>query len=59
MARALEAHARDPKANPLPPEFPKDPVEWMKRRDFSDGGTIPKVGEEITPYDVFSGVRCI
>ncbi|MFN0182318.1 MAG: hypothetical protein ACKVQR_00725 [Aquabacterium sp.] len=57
IARALEAHARDPKANPLPPEFPKDPVEWMKRRDFSDGGTIPKVGEEITPYDVFSGVR--
>ena len=29
----------------------------MRRRDFSDGGTIPRVDEPVTPYDVFSGVR--
>jgi hypothetical protein len=29
----------------------------MRRRDFTDGGTIPGVDEAVTPYDVFSGVR--
>jgi len=56
LAQALDAHAKDP-SQPLPPEFPSNPVEWMRRRDFSDGGTIPGVDEAITPYDVFSGVR--
>lgn len=56
LAQALDAHAKDP-SQPLPPEFPSNPVEWMRRRDFSDGGTIPKVDELVTPYDVFSGVR--
>lgn len=56
LAQALDAHAKDP-SRPLPPEFPSNPVEWMRRRDFSDGGTIPKVDELVTPYDVFSGVR--
>jgi hypothetical protein len=56
LAQALDAHAEDP-SQPLPPEFPGNPVEWMRRRDFSDGGTIPRVDELVTPYDVFSGVR--
>lgn len=56
LAQALDAHAKDP-SKPLPDEFPSNPVEWMRRRDFSDGGTIPGVDEPVTPYDVFSGVR--
>jgi hypothetical protein len=56
LAEAVAAHAKDP-STPLPAEFPKDPVSWMRRRDFADGGTIPTVDEAITPYDVFSGVR--
>jgi hypothetical protein len=56
LAQAVAAHAKDP-STPLPAEFPTDPVSWMRRRDFADGGTIPTVGEAITPYDVFSGVR--
>lgn len=56
LAQALDAHAKDP-SQPLPAEFPSNPVEWMRRRDFTDGGTIPGVDEAVTPYDVFSGVR--
>jgi hypothetical protein len=56
LAQAVAAHAKDP-STPLPAEFPTDPVSWMRRRDFADGGTIPTVDEAITPYDVFSGVR--
>ncbi len=56
LAQALDAHAKNP-GRPLPDEFPKHPVEWMRRRDFSDGGTIPGANEAVTPYDVFSAVR--
>lgn len=56
MAQVLAARAKDP-SMPLPAEFPSDPVMWMRRRDFADGGTIPALGESVTPYDIFAGVR--